>query len=134
MEVNYSVTIEGFAERHYIKSFQKKYKTAWDETLRSVIDQFERIDNLLSETDRAELITETDTIKIVKTSFRVARTKESAKTSGNRCIVMVDEKKKTVSVLLVYTKTDLPGTNETAEWKKLILNNYPEFKKYVSVN
>jgi hypothetical protein len=134
MEVNYSVTIEEFAERHYIKSFHKKYKTAWDVTLRSIVAEFERVDVLLSGTDRAELITELEHIKILKTSFRVAKTKESAKTSGNRCIVLVDEKKRAVSVLLVYTKTDLPSTNETAEWKKLVLNNYPETKKYLSVN
>lgn len=133
MEANYSVTIEDFAERHYIKNFQKKYKGAWEVTLRSIVAELERIDMLL-ETDRAEMITHVGEIKIVKTSFRVAKTKESAKTSGNRCIVIVDEKASRVSVLLVYTKTDLPSTNETAEWKKLVLGNYPEMRKYLSVH
>ena len=133
METNYSVIVEEFAEKHYIKSFHKKYKNAWDVTLRSIIAEFERIDNLL-EKERADLITSIDDIKIVKTSFKVAGTKESAKTSGNRCIILVDDKIKTVSVLLVYTKTDLPSVNETVEWKKIILNNYPELKKYLSVN
>lgn len=130
MKANYSVTIEDFAERHYIKNLKKKYKGAWEVTLRSIIAELERIDMLL-ETDRAETITSVDEIRIIKTSFRVAQTKESAKTSGNRCIVVANQKLGTVSVLLVYTKTDLPNSNETAEWKKLVVGNYPEMRKYL---
>lgn len=130
MDVNYSVTIEDFAERHYIKSFQKKYKGAWDITMCAIIAEFERIDMLLN-TEKADPITNTGGIKIIKTDFRVTGTKESAKASGNRCIILVDEKLKTVSVLLVYAKTDLPSANETSEWKKLVKNNYPDLKKYI---
>lgn len=133
MGSNYSVTIEPFAERHYIKSFQKKYKGAWEVTKRAIVSEFERVDMLL-QTTKADLITETGEIKIVKTDFRVAGTKESAKASGNRCIILVNEEKKLVSVLLVYCKTDLPSTNETAEWKKLVLSYSPELKKYISVS
>lgn len=133
MGSNYSVTIEAFAERHYIKSFQKKYKGAWEVTQRAIMSEFERVDMLL-QTTKADLITETGEIKIVKTDFRVAGTKESAKASGNRCIILVNEEKKLVSVLLVYCKTDLPSSNETAEWKKLVLSDNPELKKYISVS
>lgn len=133
MGSNYSVTIEAFAERHYIKSFQKKYKGAWEVTQRAIVSEFERVDMLL-QTTKADLVTEAGEIKIVKADFRVAGTKESAKASGNRCIILVNEEKKLVSVLLVYCKTDLPSTNETAEWKKLVLSGYPELKKYVSVS
>jgi len=129
MDVNYSVTIESFAESHYIKSFQKKYKGAWDITRRAVVAEFERIEMLL-QTEKAEVISNTDDIRIIKTKFKVAGTKESAKTSGDRCIILADDKRRTVSVLLVYTKTDLPSTNETAEWKNIIKDNYPELKKY----
>lgn len=133
MEVNYLVVIEEFAKRHYIKSFEKKYKNAWEITLRSIIVEFEHIDRFFL-TDKADPITDIDGITIAKTDFKVAGTKESAKSSGNRCIILVDEKLKSVSVLLVYSKTDLPSTNETAEWKKIILKNYPELKKYLTVN
>lgn len=126
MFTNYSVQIEEFAERHFIKSFQKKYKKQWDSTLISVIAGLERIDNLLL-TDRAECICSSDGIKIIKTKFRVANTKESAKTSGNRCIVALHEDKRFVSVLLVYSKTDLSGNNETADWQRIVKNNYPEY-------
>ena len=130
MLTNYSVQIEEFAERHFIKSFQKKYKKQWDFTLISIVAELERIDNLLL-TDRAETICDAGAIKIVKTKFRVAGTKESAKTSGNRCIVAWHKDKQFVSVLLVYTKTDLSGTNETAEWTKIIKDNYPTYKDII---
>lgn len=123
---NFSVQIEDFAKRHFINSFEKKYKNKWDLTLLYVTQELERIDNLLL-TSRAETITDSQNIKIIKTQFRVVSTKESAKTSGNRCIVAWNTEKQTVSVLLVYGKTDLSGKNETAEWKKIIKENYPEY-------
>jgi hypothetical protein len=128
MEINYSIQIEGFAERHFIKSFQKKYKKHWDVTHHAITAEFERIDNLLL-TDKAEIIIDNDNIKIIKTDFRVSGTKESAKKSGNRAIIAWNEKDKFVYILLVYSKTDLPSNNkETDEWKKLIKNNYPKYK------
>lgn len=123
MQGNFSVTIEDFAERHFIKSFQKKYQGKWDMTRRAIIAEFERIDNLLL-TDRAETISEVGGVLIVKTKFRVVGTKESAKTSGNRCIIALNKEKQAVSVLLVYGKTDLSGKNETAEWKAIIKEQY----------
>lgn len=123
MQGNFSVTVEEFAERHFIKSFQKKYQKGWDMTRLAIVAELERIDNLIL-TDRAETISDVDGVLIVKTKFRVVGTKESAKTSGNRCIVAVDKEKQTVSVLLVYAKTDLRRRNETAEWKAIIKEQY----------
>lgn len=123
MQGNFSVTVEEFAERHFIKSFQKKYQKGWDMTRLAILAELERIDNLLL-TDRAETISDVDGVLIVKTKFRVVGTKESAKTSGNRCIVAVDKEKQAVSILLVYTKTDLSGRHETAEWKAIIKEQY----------
>ncbi|MEX2012782.1 MAG: hypothetical protein WD967_00090 [Candidatus Levyibacteriota bacterium] len=127
MQSNYSVQIEKFAERHFIKSFEKKYKAHWDVTLRAIIAELERTDMLIL-TSRADTIYDGDGIKIVKTEFRVDRTKESAKTSGNRCIVAWNTEKQVVSILLVYGKTDLSGKNETAEWKTIIKDNYPAYR------
>jgi hypothetical protein len=47
MEPNFSVQIEPFAERHFIKSFEKKYKSSWDSTYQSIVEMLERIDALL---------------------------------------------------------------------------------------
>ena len=127
MQGNFSVIIEVFAQKHFIKSFEKKYKIKWDLTWQYIKEELARIDNLLL-TSRAEIITDAGTIKIIKTKFRVVDTKESAKTSGNRSIVAWNKEKQVVSVLLVYSKTDIANHNETAEWQRLIRENYSEYK------
>lgn len=127
MSGNYLVRFEPFAEKHFIHSFEKKYKKHWPVTLRALINILERIDQLIN-TSRAETICDVDGIKIVKVQFRVDRSKESAKTSGNRCVVAWNEKNKSVVVLLVYSKTDISGHNETAEWQKIIKKNYTEYQ------
>lgn len=126
MQTNFFVQIEKFAENHYIKSFEKKYKKHWDVTRKAIIAELERVDTLLL-TDRAETISVSGDLKLIKTKFRVAGTNESAKTSGNRCIVVCDVAKRAVNVLLVYSKIDLRGHNETAEWREMIRSNYPEY-------
>lgn len=130
---NYSVRIEEFAERHYIKSFEKKYKAHWGVTLKAIIAALERIDSLLN-TDKANFVCGNDLVKLVKVEFRVVATKESAKSSGNRCIVAWHIEKRYVSILFVYGKTDLSGHNETAEWKNIIKENYPEYEDILNLN
>jgi len=127
MSINYSVKIEDFAERHYLKSFAKKYKGAWGITWQAVIEEFKRIDSLF-QTSIAETIIDSDNIKIVKSEFRVAGTKESRKSSGNRCIAAVQKDIKNICVLLVYHKNDIGAGNETAKWKEIIKENYPEYR------
>jgi hypothetical protein len=127
MQGNYSVIIEVFAMKHFIKSFEKKHKIKWGLTLQYIKEELARIDNLLL-TSRAETIIDVGTIKIIKTKFRVVDTKESAKTYGNRSIVAWNKEKQVVSVLLVYSKTDIASRNETAEWQRLIRENYSEYK------
>ena len=128
MEPNFSVQIEDFAKNHFVKSFEKKYKNNWELTFKAILEMLERIDALLL-TDKAETIIVSGHVKIIKTKFRVFGTKESAKTSGNRCIIAADYQKREVKILLVYSKTDLSGHNETVEWQQLIKNNYPEYKE-----
>lgn len=127
MDVYYSVKIGDFAERHFIKNFHKKYQGSWDVTLVAIQAQLSRIDTFLL-TDKAETIIDKNDIRILKTEFRVSGTKESAKSSGNRCIVAWHPRDLLVVILLVYAKTDLSGKNETAEWQKIIKTNYPQYK------
>ena len=127
MPGNNSVLIEQFADSHFVKTFSKKHKQHWDVTLDAIVAGLERIDTLL-ETDKATMICDVDGVQIIKTEFRVVGTKESAKTSGNRCIVAWHVEKQQVSVLLVYGKTDITSRGETAAWKKLVKDNYPEYK------
>ena len=127
--INYAVTFEPFTERHFIRSFAKKYKGAWDFTFRLLRQEFEQID-LLFLKNIAEIIVNTKDIKICKTEFKISGTNQSRHGSGNRCIVAIHENTNTISVLLVYGKTDLSGHNETLEWKRLIAENYPEYKEH----
>ncbi|MCD4704724.1 hypothetical protein K8R66_01475 [bacterium] len=127
MSTKYSVIVEQFAENHFIKRFNKKYKGAWSITWQAMTEQYKRIDSLF-DTSIAEVIINSNKVKIVKTEFRIAGTKQSRRSSGNRCIIALQDDINIVSVLLVYHKNDLGGNNETAQWKKIIKENYQQYK------
>ena len=126
MSIKYSVNIEKYAERHFIKSFEKKYRRAWDITINTLIREFQSFDVLLSRSI-AEIVTETSSIKICKVEFKIAGTNKSRRGSGNRCIVAIHKDISLVKVLLVYHKNDLGGRNETVKWKQIVKNNYPNY-------
>lgn len=130
MSTNYHVIIEKFAERHFIKSFRKKYRGAWDTAEEALLQEFRAFD-ILFERNIAETITDSEDVKICKTEFKIPGTQESRHSSGNRCIVALNKKTSTVHVLLVYHKNDLAAGNETAQWKQLIRDNYPEYRGVV---
>lgn len=129
MSTNYTVIVGKYAERHFISKFKKKYKGAWDITWNAIHEEFKRIDTLIGETNIAETITDQGGVKICKTEFRVHGTQESRHGSGNRCIIAVHKNTCVVNILVVYHKNDLGGSNETANWKSLIKENYPEYSK-----
>lgn len=124
----YEVIFEPFAERHFIKSFAKKYKGAWNNTKDSLVVEFTFFEGSILKSS-AETIADSTEIKICKTEFKISGTSESRHGSGNRCIVAIHKNTAVVHVLLVYGKTDLGGSNETAKWKNLIKENYPEYNK-----
>lgn len=128
MSTEYQVIIEKFAERHFIKRFNKKYKKAWELTLETLVRQFQSFD-VLFERNIAETITDLSAIKICKTEFKIAGTDVSRHGSGNRCIVAIHKEIKTVCVLLVYHKNDLGHGNETEKWKNMVKENYPKYKE-----
>ena len=128
--MKYKVIFENFAETHFIKNFVKKHKNAWDKTLRGLYVEFTFIDLLFMKTI-AEIITVSDdgNLKLCKTEFKIAGTDVSRHTSGNRCIVVMDDSDVSVHVLLIYHKNDLKGNcNETNKWKELIKQHYPQYK------
>lgn len=129
---NYAVIVEKFADRHFISKFRKKYKKAWEITWNAIMEEFKRIESLIGESSIVEIIADIDGIKICKTEFRIADPGKSRHASGNRCIIAVRERTTTVHVLLVYTKGDLGGTNETAAWKSVVRDNYPEYREVLS--
>lgn len=123
---NYEVEIMPYAERHFIKLFHKKYKKAWQITEAAIIAEIERIDNVIGKTDKAETIKCNGNYLLIKLNFRVAGTKDSAKGSGNRAIIFVDNNTRTCKVLLVYSKNEICQPNETQKWQEIIKSNYPE--------
>ena len=124
-QCKYNVVVEPFAERHFIKSFAKKYKSQWAKTLANIIFICEHIENVLK-TQRADLISASGDYRLVKMDFTIFGLKVSPKKSGNRCILLVDGKMRMVRILLVYAKTDLPSKNETQEWKNLVWREYKD--------
>lgn len=126
MPSNNTVKIEKFAENHFIDGFARKHKDHWEVTLDAVKESLGRIEMLLI-TSKATMVCEANNVQIIKVEFRVDGTKESAKTSGNRCIVAWHKEEQKVCVLLVYGKTDIPTRRETAAWTKLVKSNYPQY-------
>lgn len=124
---NYGVEFEDFTSRHYIKSFEKKYKSAWIKTQQDVVDVCKRIDMMLM-LKRADLIGESGSHKLVKLDFSVEGTKQSPKASGNRCILHINEELRMVRVLLVYSKNDISEPNETVKWKSIIKEQYADVR------
>ena len=61
-----------------------------------------------------------------KHSFAIAGMKQSAKSSGNRLILYIDYKLRTVSILLLYGKNRIGSPNETAKWRAVIEKQYSE--------
>ena len=127
MSISYTVVFTDFTERHFIKSFKKKYKNAWDSTLKALRLEFGNFD-LLFQKSIAEKIIDVPTVSICKTEFKIAGTDVSRHASGNRCIVAVHKETCTIFVLLVYHKNDIGSGNETAAWKNIIRENYSEYK------
>lgn len=124
---NYGVEFDAFTARHYVKAFEKNYKSHWYKTHEDIVDVCRRIDIMLR-LQRADLIGENGVHKLVKLDFSVEGTKLSPKTSGNRCILHVDEELRVVRVLLVYSKNDICEPNETVKWKTLIRGHFPDVR------
>lgn len=127
MFTKYTVVIETFAERHYIKTFARKYKKAWNFTLEVLLEEFSKLDILLIKAIAEEITDKNADIVICKMEFKISGTQESRHGSGNRCIVAKHKNTNKVCVLLVYHKNDLGSGNETANWKNVIKENYPEY-------
>lgn len=123
----YEVFVESFAERHYIRTFAKKYKGAWDTTFLFITQELRFIDVLFSKSITEYITDKQADIVICKTEFKIAGTQESRHGSGNRCIVAIHKVEKKVKVLLMYHKNDLGGGSETGNWKNLIKENYKEY-------
>lgn len=67
---NYRVSVTEYAQRHYIKSFSKKYKSAWDKTLITIENLLSRI-VVFRDTSKVHKIHICDTKYIAKCEFNI---------------------------------------------------------------
>jgi len=126
-DIDFKVSFSYFADTHYRKKFRKKYsEKEWEITEKSIVLSLKSAYQL-KDTDRLDCIKFCESYGLFKFDFAVAGTQKSPKQSGNRIILFLDNEKGSIDILLIYHKDDLEKRNsETAAWKKLIQNNYPE--------
>jgi len=125
VQLNYNVVFEDYTNKHYVKTFAKKYKSAWDRTQKDIEAVCRHIDSMLAY-KRADLIKECGQYKLVKLDFAVEGTRISPKASGNRCILCIDETIRQVRILLVYSKNDVVSNAETVWWKNKVFRQYKD--------
>ena len=108
----FSVKFAPYAKNHYLKRFEKDYRgKQWEITVESIEQDMSRIktsDSDLQKKQQVDELWHKDSYWIFKYDFRVAQTKESTKSSGNRCIAFLNNKLEKIDILIIYGKGDLP--------------------------
>jgi len=128
----YLVQFDPYTKRHYIKNIAERYSDRqWQATQKAIEFVLGHIEQHIL-TDKAEIIHASDAGRIIKLYFRVAGTKDSAKGSGNRAVVFLDDKLYVARVLLIYSKEEICEPNETAKWQKIIDDQFPEIMRKFS--
>ena len=101
-----------YAERHFLKRFKKDYKgKQWDTTQDSIEQELSRIKMSNSDLQQLQQVDElwhNNNCWIFKYDFRVAKTNESTKSSGNRCVVFLNNEDNLNQILIIFGKSDLP--------------------------
>lgn len=94
----------------------------------SIIQDLSRIatgDSDLQRTQQVDELWHKGKLWIFKYDFRVAQTKESTKSSGNRCVTFLDAGKGRIDILLIFGKDDLPkNKGEQAYIKQTIEDEF----------
>ena len=131
----FTVKFSNFAKSHYLKRFEKDYRgRQWDITVESIFQDMARIkisDSDLQRTRQVDELWHKDDYWIFKYDFRIAQTKESTKSSGNRCVAFLDNVINKIVILIIYGKGDLPKSiGEQALIEKTLTE---EFREYLSM-
>lgn len=120
----YKVEITSVAQKKYIKKLTKRHKSCWAITMIALQGVIERIEALLR-TDRAEILHTTEGHRLIKVYFTIARSGQSAKASGHRCIAHIENKRRVAHILLVYSKHEISPPNETEKIRTQIKIGHP---------
>ena len=126
------VKFSKYAKRHYLKRFEKTYKgKQWDITVESILQDMMRLktsSNDLQRTQQVDELWHKNEYWIFKYDFRVAQTKESTKSSGNRCVAFLDNKQNKIIILIIYGKGDLPkNISENAFIKQTLCTEFEDY-------
>ena len=131
----FAVKFSDYAKRHFLKRFEKDYSgKQWDVTIDSIFQDMARIktgDSDLQKTQQVDELWQKDNCWIFKYDFRVAQTKESTKSSGNRCVAFLDNASNKIIILIIYGKGDLPkNIGEQAFIEQTLCK---EFRNYMTL-
>jgi len=123
----YLVHIKPYAQRHFIKRFEKDYPgKVWQVTLKSICEYLKRV-RALCPTDQVDELHHSGTCWLFKYDFAIALSHRSPKGSGNYCLVFLESETHQLQVLLVYRKVDLPkDCGETQYLEQVLRGEYPE--------
>ena len=126
-EEDYRVIFSKYAGRHFIKDFAKKYGgRQWLVTQDSIQQDLKRV-RALQRTQQVDELRQNGKFWLFKYDFAVAQTNISAKSSGNRCLVFLDNSRYLQTVLLVYSKNNLPkNQKETAYILQVAQKEFPD--------
>lgn len=132
----FTVKFSEYANSHFLRRFEKDYRgKQWDVTVDSVFQELARIktsDSNLQRTQQVDELWHKDDYWVFKYDFRVAQTKESAKSSGNRCVVFLDNAANKVEILIIFGKGDLPkNTGEQVYIEQTLVKEYSNYMSLV---
>ena len=128
----FTVRFSDYAQHHYQKRFEKDYKgRQWDVTVESILQDMARIktsDSDLQKTQQVDELWHKNSYWIFKYDFRVAQTKDSTKSSGNRCVAFLDNTASKITILIIFGKGDLPkNIGEQAFIEKTLAEEYRDY-------
>ncbi len=130
-DIPFGCAYSDFAKRNFLKRFAKdnpgRQWLVTEDGIREDLTRISYTDQDLQLTQQVDELWHKDDKWIFKYDFRIAGRKESTKNSGNRCIVFLDNSKKTLLILFIYGKNDLPkNMQETQFVTQVIQKNFPE--------
>ena len=125
----FRVTWSEYSDKHFRKSFAKEYKgKIWTVTEMSILADLSRIAQNLQETNQIDELRSDGRRWLFKYDFRIAKSKNSAKSSGNRCLCFLDLSSAEIKILLIYKKTDCPKNQGETQWLKSVYSDqFPDF-------
>ena len=121
-----------YAKNHFLRRFEKDYRgKQWDITVESIFQDLARIKTGASDLQRLQQVDELwhkNDFWIFKYDFRVAQTRDSTKSSGNRCVVFLDNDVNRIEILLIFGKGDLPkNIGEQAYIEQILEKEYIDY-------